>query len=163
MGMTLEFYSAEPQEIQALFIARSESGNFERFFEQIEIYPVADFSFHLYMPEDMDSLCQAFRTQNALVPPTFRELLVEQLWSDDISESLTLLDNNFAQIVASMSASTIEYVALDWASTFPYQEPLQQTPAHKSVLQLREVAVDAVTRNRSLLFYLEGKPAFFRW
>jgi len=163
MGMTIEFYSAEPQEIQALFSARSESEDFDRFFEELGSYPVADFSFHLHIPEDLDSLCQTVRKHNALVPPTFKELYVEQIWFDGVSESLTLLDQTFAQIVASMRASDIEQAALDWATTFPYQEPLQQTPAYTSLLQLRAVALDAATRNRSLLFYVEGNPAFFRW
>jgi hypothetical protein len=163
MGMTIEFYSAEPQEIQALFSARSESEDFDSFFEKLGTYSIADFSFHLHIPEDMDSLCQALRKQNGLVPPTFNELLVEQLWWDGVSESLTVLNNHFAMMLASMSASEIEQAALDWAITFPYQEPLQQTPAYKSLLQLREVALDVITRNRSLLFYLEGNPAFFRW
>ncbi len=163
MGMTIEFYSAEPQEFQALFLERNEVGDVDSFFEKLENYPKADFSFHLHIPEDMDSLCQVLKLQNGLVPSTFSELIAEQLWYDGISEWLTLLNNNFALALAGMSTNVIEQVALDWAKTFPYQEPLQQTPAYKSLLQLREVALDAVTRNKSLLFYLEGNPAFFRW
>ena len=163
MGMTIECYSAEPQEILALFSVRNESGDFDSFFEKLETYPVADFSFHLHIPEDMDSMCQALRKHNGLVPPTFSELLVEQLWYDGIAESLTLLNNTFTMALAGMSASEIEQVALDWATTFPSQGPLQQTPAYKSLLQLREVALDTVAQTKSLLFYLEGHPAFFRW
>ncbi len=163
MGIAIEFYSAEPQEILALFSARNESGDDDTFFEKLENYPIADFSFHLHIPEDMDSMCLALRKQNGLVPPTFSELLVEQLWYDGISESLALLNNNFAMALAGMSASEIEQAALDWTITFPYQGSPQQTPAYKSLLQLREVALDTITRNKSLLFYLEGNPAFFRW
>lgn len=164
MGMTIEFYSADLQEIQALFLKRNESGDIDDFFEKLESYPKAEFLFHLHIPEDLDALCQALNKQNDRVPPTFRELFLEQLWSDDISESMTELKSNFARAVADMSASSIEQAALDWAKTFPYyKEPLQQTPAYKSLLRLREVAQDAVTGNRSLLFYLEGNPAFFRW
>lgn len=163
MGMTIKFYSAKPQEILALFSTRDESGDFDSFFEKLDNYPMADFSFHLHIPEDMDSMCQVVRKQNSLVPPTFSELLIEQLWYDGISESLTLLANNFAITLAGMSVSEIEQAALDWATTFPYQVPLQQTPAYQSFLQLREVALDTTTRNTSLLFYLDGNPAFFRW
>ena len=161
MGMTIAFYSAQPQEIQALFSARNENQDFEAFFEKLESYPVADFSFQLHIPEDMDSMCQAVRKQNSLVPATFRELLVEQLWYDGISESLTQLNNNFAIALARMRATEIEQTALDWATTFPYEGSLQHTPAYKSLLRLQEVALATMTRNTSLLFYLDGAPCIF--
>jgi hypothetical protein len=163
MGMTVEFYSGDPQEIQTLFFKRNEGGDIDEFFEKLESYPKADFSFRLHVPEDLDSLCQILQKHNGGVPPVFSELLMDPLWNDGISESLTVLASNFARALADMSTSVIEQAALDWAKTFPYQEPLRQTPAYKSLLQLREVALDAVTYNRSLLFYLEGNPAFFRW
>jgi len=163
MSLTIEFYSAEPQEVQALFSARNENGDFERFFEKLENYPKADFSFHVHIPEDMDRLCQALRKQNDRFPPTFSEIMIKHLYDDGLSESLTLLNHNFAMALAKMNGSEMEQAALNWAATFPYQEPLQQTPAYQSLLHLREVALDAVTRNTALLFYLEGNPAFFRW
>jgi hypothetical protein len=111
----------------------------------------------------LDSLCQTLRKHHGLVPPTFRELFVEHVWYDGLAESLTLLNKTFTLALAGKSASAIEQVALDWAATFPSQGPLQQTPAYQSLLQLREVALDTVAQTKSLLFYLEGHPAFFRW
>ena len=163
MGMTIEFYSAEPQAFQALFVEQNGIGDGDRFFEILETYPKADFSFHLHIPEDLDSLCQVLRGHTNRVPSTFHELVAEQLWSDGISKWVLVLKHTFAVALASMSTSTLEQAALDWAKTFPYQEPLQHTPAYTSLLQLREVALDAITRNTSLLFYLVGNPAFFRW
>ena len=163
MGMTIEFYSAEPQEFQANFLERNEVGDVDGFFEKLENYPKADFSLHLHIPEVMDGLCQVLRLQNSLIPSTFSELVAEQLCHDGISEWLIVLTHNFALALAGMSTNAIEQAALDWSKTFHYREPLQQTPAYKSVLQLREVALDAITGNKSLLFYLEGNPTFFRW
>ena len=108
MGMTIECYSAEPQAILALFAARNASGDLDSFFEKLETYPVVDFSFHLHIPEDLDSLCQALRKHNGLVPPTFRELFVEHVWYDGLAESLTLLNKTFTLALAGMSASEIE-------------------------------------------------------
>jgi hypothetical protein len=47
MGMTVEFYSADPQALVALFAADlvSEEENEATFIEQLKAYPVADFSF----------------------------------------------------------------------------------------------------------------------
>ena len=80
---------------------------------------------------------------------------------DGISESLTQLNNNFAIALARMRATEIEQTALDWATTFPYEGSLQHTPAYKSLLRLQEVALATMTRNTSLLFYLDGAPCIY--
>ena len=71
--MTIEFYSAELQEFLTLFLALNENGDVDGFFEKLENYPKADFSFHIRIPEDMDRLCQALRLQNDMIPSTFSE------------------------------------------------------------------------------------------
>lgn len=83
MGMTVEFYSADPQTFVALFAAdlASEGEDVDAFFEQLKAYPVADFSLHL-QTEDLDSLCQSLRKQDSGLPSVFREVLVEQIWED---------------------------------------------------------------------------------
>ncbi len=113
MGMTIEFFSAEPQAFQALFVEQNGIGDGDRFFEILETYPKADFSFHLHIPEDMDSLCQVLRLQDSRVPSTFHEQVAEQLWSDGISEWVLVLKHTFARAVAGMSMSTIGQAALD--------------------------------------------------
>ncbi|HEU5374332.1 MAG TPA: hypothetical protein VFV38_02750, partial [Ktedonobacteraceae bacterium] len=84
MGMTLAFYSADANELVALFAAGADCDeqDEETFFAQLDTYPVADFSLHLSIPEDLDNLCQALREHNPLIPLIFRDVLVEQVWDD---------------------------------------------------------------------------------
>ena len=163
MGMTVAFYSANPQEVAELFQARDAAGDLEAFFQKLDTYLVADFSFHLHLPEDLDTFCRILGKRGHSVPSFFSDVLVEQLWNDGIAESLTLLSANFAHLLATLSEQEIEQVALEWAATFPYQEPLEQTSAYHSLLRLRTISCDASTNKHSLLFYLDGNPAFFRW
>jgi hypothetical protein len=163
MGMTVEFYSADPQALAAFFAAdvASEEENEDSFFEQLRVYPMADFSLHLQV-EDLDRLCQSLSKQHSLMPPVFRDILVEQIWDDGpvITESLTLLSDHFAMAVAELSESAMEGAARDWIAPFPLQEPLQQTPAYQALWQLQEVARDAVARKQSLILHLAGYPLF---
>ena len=163
MGMTVEFYSADPQALVALFAAdlASEGENVDAFLEQLKAYPVADFSLHLQM-EDLDSLCQSLRKQNPRIPSVFREVLVEQIWEDGpvITESLTVLADYFARIVAELNEHEMENAARDWAAAFPYREPLWQTPGYHSLWQLQGVARDVVAHRRSLILHLAGHPLF---
>ncbi len=163
MGMTVEFYSADPQALVAIFAAdvASEEENEDSFFEQLKAYPVADFSLHLQM-EDLDRLCQSLSKQHSLIPPDFRGILIEQVWDDGpvITESLTLLSDHFTMMVAELSESAMENAARDWVAPFSLQEPLQQTPAYQALWQLQEVARDAVARKQSLILHLAGHPLF---
>ena len=161
MGMTVEFYSADPPQLITLFATENNSD--VTFFEQLKTYPVADFSFHLWIPDDLDSLCQAVSKQSSLKSLVFRNLLVKQLWYDGEAESLALLSEHFALTLASLKENEIERAALDWTATFPYQEPPQQTPAYRALWKLQEVARDAVAQKKSLIFHLVGNPSFFRW
>jgi hypothetical protein len=164
MGMTIEFYSAEPQALVALFAAELawEGENVDVFLEQLKAYPVADFSWHLRLPEDLDSLCQSLRKQNPRLPSVFRDVLVEQIWEDEpvITESLTVLADDFARIVAGLNEHAMENAARDWAATFPYREPLWQTPAYHALWQVQGVARDVVSQRRSLILHLAGHPPF---
>jgi hypothetical protein len=167
MGMTIQFFAADAQELVSLFAAEfvpvhENEDTFDAFLDQLSKYPVADFSFHLLIPEDLDSLCHALRQHNPLVPPTFNDVLVKQLWKDQ-DQSLTLVAGSFVAGVAEMSNDAIEKAALDWAATFPYQEPLKQTPAYQALLRLREVVEEAILQKKALIFRLWGEPAFFKW
>lgn len=167
MGMTVQFYSADAQEFVALFSAEFTSvyeneDTFDAFLDQLSTYPMADFSFHLLIPEDLDGLCQALKQQNPLMPPTFDDVLLKQIWNDE-DQSLTLIAENFVVVVAGMSNDEIEKAALKWMAAFASQEPLEQTPAYQALLRLREVAQDVIRQKKSLIFRLWGDPAFFRW
>ena len=158
MGITVEFFSASPQEIVDVFTLSLE--DIDRFVGLLELYPVADFSLHLQIPEDMDRLCRAMRRNNLSAPLIFRELLVEQLWYDGSSESLASIDKNFALVWSEIDDSSLENITIDWSMEFHYQEPLHQTPAYKALLELRKVAQDVITQNTSLILHLLGSPLF---
>lgn len=158
MGITIEFFSSNPQEIVDIFTLPPEDEN--TFLALLEPYPVADFSLHLQIPDDLDRLCRVMRQNNLLVSPIFRELLIEQLWYDGSSESLALVDKSFARVWSGVDESTLESVTRDWSVEFHYQEPLHQTPAYKALLDLREIAEDVIVRNTSLILHLLGSPLF---
>ena len=152
MGITIAFYSALPYEFITLFASEDE----EQFFREVKRYPVADFSFHLLFPEDLDRLCQILRSHHFPVPTIFRELLVTQVWYDGDSESLTIIADSFPQAIASLNDTLLELVAQEWSLPFHYQEPLHQTPAYQALLQLRAVSQDVVTQKKALLLHLLG-------
>ncbi len=158
MGITIEFFSAHPQDITDIFTLPLE--DIDTFVALLEPYPVADFSLHLQIPEDMDRLCRVMIHNNLSVPPIFRELLIEQLWYDDSSESLSLIDKSFALVWSGVDDSRLESIAIDWSREFHYQEPLHQTSAYKALLELRRIAQDVITRNTSLILHLLGSPLF---
>lgn len=167
MSMTIEFYSADPQELVTLFSKYfSDPPDDLTFFDKLETYPKAKFPGRLLLPDDLDSLCQILRKHHQRVPSTFRDLLIEQVWSDSQvapSESLTLLSDQLANELAKLSESVTEQVALDWAATFPLREPLQQSLPYQAIQQLWEIARDAVARKKSLIFHLDGSPGFFEY
>jgi hypothetical protein len=164
MGMTIEFYAADPQALVALFTGdlASEEENKEAFFEQVKAYPMADFSLHLQIPEDLDSLCQFLHKHNPLIPSVFREVLVEQIWDDGplLTESLTVLSDQFVERLAELDEHAMEKTARDWAATFPYQEPPWQTPAYRALWQLQEVARDTIAQKQFLVLHLAGHLLF---
>lgn len=159
MGMTIEFYSADPQALVALFAAdlASEEEQMDAFFEQLKAFPVADFSLHLQR-EDLDRLCQSLRKDHPRLPSVFRELLVEQIWDDGpaVTESLTILADHFVQVITELHEQAMEHAARDWAATFASQESLQQTPAYHALWQLQSVCRDVVAQKRSLILHLAG-------
>lgn len=69
-----------------------------------------------------------------------------------LSESLTVLSDQFVEQMAELNEHAMEKAARDWAATFPYQEPPWQTPAYHALWQLQEVARDAVARKQSSFF-----------
>lgn len=161
MSMTVEFYSANPDALVALFEAYpaiDDEDEDEVFFEKLKAYPVADFSLRLYLPDDLDSLCQFLHKQDPLFPLVFGDVLLEQIWDDapEMSESLTLISHQFADALAALSERQIEMVAREWVATFPDQESLVPAPFYRAVYQLHEVARDAVMREQSLIFHFLG-------
>lgn len=158
MGLTIEFYSASPQELVDLFVPEPAEDD-DTFFQALEQYPMADFSLHLVLPDDMDHLCQALREQHVLVPSVFRELLVEQIWVDDPlapSESLTLLQESFARTFSALTDHDIEEVSRRWRATSPDPDIVVVTDLSQSLFSLREVTQDVVAHNTSLIMHLLG-------
>jgi hypothetical protein len=164
MGLKIEFYSASLQEMVDLFVSEwqkdeDQDENDDDFWNALEQYPMADFSFHLVLPDDLDHLCQALREQSVLVPSVFRELLVEQVWVDDPqvpSESLTLLQESFARTFSALTDRALEEVSGQWSATFPDPDTLNVTALSQALFRLREVTQDVVTHNTSLLMHLFG-------
>src|SRR5438552_5386491 len=114
MGTTIEFYVVDLDELNELLAIENEDDMFfDQLFGLLETYPVADFSFHLVIPDDMDSLCVALHQQTSLIPRVFRDLLVKQLWYDGSSASLTLLADYFVTALNGLNANKIEQAALD--------------------------------------------------
>jgi hypothetical protein len=126
------------------------------FFETLQTYPVADFSLHLSIPDDMDSLCRCLNEQTQVIPRAFRDLLVEQLWFDGQAESLTLISDRFVVALAAMSESQVEKATLDWVATFHYEESAEQTPTYKAVRRLYELARDTTAQKKALILRLVG-------
>lgn len=160
MGLTIEFYSAPLEELVDLFVPEPEDEEEEdTFFHALEQYPMADFSLHLVLPDDLDHLCQALREQRVLVPSVFRELLVEQVWVDDPrapSESLTLLQETFARTFSSLADRVLEDVARRWSATVPDPDTIIVTNLSQALFSLREVSQDVVAHNTSLIMHLFG-------
>lgn len=160
MGLTIEFYSAPLQELVDLFVPEPEDDDDDdTFFQALERYPMADFSLHLVLPDDLDHLCLALREQHILVPSVFRELLVEQVWVDDPlapSESLTLLQETFARTFSALTDHAIEEVSRRWSATFPDADILVVTNLSQSLFSLREVTQDVVAHNTALIMHLFG-------
>jgi hypothetical protein len=151
MGLTIEFYSADPKELAELFAAEASAEiDFDTYTDRLESYPMADFSLRLDVPDDLDRLCQFLHQQSPQIPTVFREVLVEQIWDDGVvSESLTELSRQFAEKLADLPESAVETVAGEWASTFPCEHLPQDTPAYQAVWQLQTVARDATDHKRS--------------
>jgi hypothetical protein len=102
--------------------------------------------------------------KHALIPAHFQEVCEKEVWNDGFgSEALTLLSDCFVVEVAACSEDEIQQAALQWAAMFPYLEALEQRPAYRSVVQLREVACDVVAKKKALLLYLAGAPGFFEY
>jgi hypothetical protein len=84
MSVTIEFYSADPNElVRALESAPDCDVSEPLAFEALEALPSADFSLHLRIPLDLDALCGAMTAEGLDAPATFREYLVKQVWCDD--------------------------------------------------------------------------------
>lgn len=164
MSLTIEFYSAEPQELVTLFTESAASADDLFLLDALQTYPMAEFPGRLLLPDDLDNLCEALRKDYPLIPTHFQEICVKEVWNDGSgSEALTLLSDLFVAELAAFSERQIQQAALHWAATFPYQEALEQRPAYRSVLQLRDVARNAIAEKKSLLFYLAGAPGFFEY
>lgn len=120
----------------------------------MQAYPVADFSLHLIFPDDLDRLCLSLRRQHFPAPSVFRDFIVDEVWYDGQSESLSLLRDNFTTIFASLSNESMKSVANDWSVEFHYKEVFEETPAYQALIRLREVAQYARDNKIPILLHL---------
>jgi hypothetical protein len=171
ISLTIEFYSAEQQELVALFaklftiqFSDNPAGEDDLLVDQLETYPKAEFPGRLLIPDALDRLCIILKQYHPLIPSLFHEVCAKELWNDGLgSESLTLLSDQFVSELAAFSEHEIQQAAFKWAATFPLQEPFHQTLPYKAVIQLREVALVTKIAGNSLMFYLAGAPGFFEY
>jgi|SRR5579884_735592 hypothetical protein len=154
MGTTIEFYSADPQDFVTLFSSPIDEQDREAFFRKLKTYPVADFSFHVLIPDDLDRLCQIIRTQGLSVFPVFTDNLVKVVWDDGESESITLVSDSFVSAIAKVDDEMLEKIASEWAKPFHYKQHIHTTPAYRGLLQLRDVCRDVIRKKTSLLLRL---------
>lgn len=162
MSMTIEFYSAEAQELVVLFSEYLADDAI--LVEKLSTYPTAEFPGRLLLPDDLDNLCRILRQYRPLIPANFPDICVRELWNDGSgSESLTLLTDQFACEVATIEDYEIQQAALNWAATFSVTEPPEQSLPYKATIQLRTVAQDAARSTKSLIFCLAGAPGFFEY
>ncbi|GHO80826.1 hypothetical protein KSD_85970 [Ktedonobacter sp. SOSP1-85] len=158
MGLSIEFYAAEPRKLVALFTDTTLDD--EQYFARLEGLPMADFSLHLQLPEDLDRLSITLQKHGFEAPSTFREFLQEELWYDGATESLTLLTDTFATLFARLSDDHLAQVATDWAAEFGYQQPIIHTPAYKALYELRDIASHVINHRLSIVTYLLGASGF---
>ena len=180
MGMTLEFYSAQPADLIPLLVA----SNDERDAAALAAIPRASFSLRLYLPDDMDALCKAMIESGLDAPASFHDLRVKDVWNPDASESLALVSDRLTTSLALASDPMLASVAERWRAIVQEQPPphtweersmlfldpstlhvdAEALPGtrqalHDALTQLRAVASDAVAHGRPLLVYLLGEWA----
>ena len=186
MGITIEFYSAQPHELVRLPQADLDvDATGARALEALEALPKADLSLHLWLPDDLDALCRAMKAEGLEAPDTFRECLIEQVWCDDPdhpSASVTLLADEFTRAMAHANDTTLERIAVRWVDAFQEEPPARtmQTgsnfalnpsapqemdaetlqsirwTARQALMELRTVSRDALENGHALLLYLVG-------
>jgi hypothetical protein len=183
VGITIEVYSAQPTELVRLLQADPDGDLIDM--QALEALPKANLSLHLRIPQDLDALCNAMKSEGLEAPNTFRECLSEQVWCDDPdrpSASVTLLSDEFKRAMAQVSDTTLEGIAVRWVDALLEEEPVptRQTPsdfaldpsapqemdaetlesirrtALQALVELRVVSHDAFDNGRALLLYLVG-------
>jgi|GEM_PF-2488370 len=166
MGITIEIYVANPEELVSLHkkIASelTSAEETERIFNQLEKYPQADFSLHLHWPDDIDALCQAMIAEGLAVPPSTTRLLVEELWFDGISACINKLSQELPLALAQTTEETLTHIAEQWVRNYipdPATNAVHYTMAYttaiKALSDLRQASRDALIRRKPLLLYLQ--------
>lgn len=183
MGVTIELYSAQPNELVRLLQADLDADPTDT--QALEALPKADLSLHLRIPYDLDALCRAMRAEGLEVPESFRECLIEQVWCDDPnrpSASVTVLSDEFKRAMGHADDTTLESVAVRWVDALREEPPARTSQtrsdftlspsapqemdaqtlqrirwtALQALVELRTVSRDALDNGRALLLYLVG-------
>ena len=166
MGITMEMYVADPEEFvsmqQRLTSELTNEEEVQQLFNQLEAYPRADFSLHLHWPEDIDALCQAMIAEGLSVPSCVTHLLVEELWSDGVSEFVHRISQDLPLVLAQSTEATIKNIAERWVKSYipdPSRDPAYYTMAYdaavKALSDLRQISQGALAGSKPLVFYLQ--------
>lgn len=167
MSLTIEFFSAEPQELVTLFTelaVASDDASFYSLSKALQHFPIAEFPGHLLIPDDLDNFCHILELYRPQIPSKFADICAEEIWADGFNtESLLLMMAQFTEELACINEKEIQSIALDWFSMFNLPSPPSQSPAYQAVLRLKEVAYDAFSHKRALIFHIAGVPGFFSY
>jgi hypothetical protein len=152
MGLTIEVYAAELQELVTIFSrllaivsSKDHADEEDLLFDRLDTYPKAHFPSRLLLPDDLDRLFALFTSHRPGLPSHFQTICTKELWIDGSgTESLTLLSGQFVSAIASLQEPEIQRVARDWAATFPLQPPFEQTLPYQAVVQLHTIARHAL-------------------
>ena len=146
MGASIEFYSADAQELSQTYDMES----WDDMFEAQSIYPKADLGTHLWMPDDLDRLCQVLAQHIPDMPGRFEELVVSELWNDgDVNSARLWLLSPKIKAFASLDDVTMAQVAASW--TEKLAGIVKDGP--KALLELRNVCKHAVENQGPVLVY----------
>jgi hypothetical protein len=164
MGITMEFYAANPEAFVTLqkqlaspYLREEEE---QRLDDQMRGYPHADFSLHLRWPDDIDALCLALVAEGLQVPSSTDDLLEEELWFDGTSAFVGQLSHTFPLALAQASDESIKHIAERWVSSFlPEKSDLAyQASAYQNcvgaLFNLRGIARTALESREPLLLFL---------
>lgn len=164
MGITIEFYAANPEAFVTLqkqlaspYLREEEE---QRLDDQMRGYPHADFSLHLRWPDDIDALCLAMGAEGLQGPSSADDLLEEELWFDGVSAFVGRLSQTFPLALAQASDESIKHITERWVSSFlPEKSDLAyRVSAYqncvRALFDLRGIAQTALESREPLLLFL---------
>lgn len=159
MSLLITFYAADPEVFvtQRKQLASAQTvEEADVIWEQLVLYPRADFSLSFTIPDHTDALCQAMVAEGFPVPADSLDLFGKPLWDDEAS-SIHQLPSTFVLALAQASETSIERIAQRWMNGI-LTESRKATEAAfvtqnllHALSDLRTVASFALEHHQSLL------------